>query len=129
MIRRGFWLTVGAVLGVTGYRRLTRIARMLTDPRTAGMPALPGTSPTAGPQMLAPRPRARSSVARVAAAARFVRDVREGMAEYRDLHRENPDPDPRGRTLEGRTLEAPGYPASSSDPAGSDVSQQGRREP
>ncbi len=30
MIRRGFWLATGAVLGVTGYRRATRLARMLT---------------------------------------------------------------------------------------------------
>ena len=27
MIRRLFWLIVGAVLGVTGYRRLTQLAR------------------------------------------------------------------------------------------------------
>ncbi len=30
MMRRGFWLTTGAVLGITGYRRATRLARSLT---------------------------------------------------------------------------------------------------
>ena len=105
MIRRGFWLAAGAVLGVTGYRRVTRLTRVLTIPRTPGIRSLPGTGPTAGPQLLAPRPPARSQVARAVATARFVRDVRDGMAEYRDLHRREPDSAPRGRTLEGRTLE------------------------
>ena len=50
-----------------------------------------------------------SSVARVVAAAKFVRDVRDGMAEYRDLH-------PRGDT--------PAPPETT----GSSESQQSRRE-
>jgi hypothetical protein len=124
MIRRGFWLTAGAVLGITGYRRVTRLASALAVPRAPGIRSLPGTGPTAGPQMLAPpaprrstaAPR-RSTAARVVAAARFVQDVRDGMAEYRDLHRDEPN---SGR--QSRTLESQGHPALS-------ASQQGPREP
>ena len=52
MIRRGFWLTLGAVLGVAGYRKAVSIARSLR-----------------------PAPRAN-------ALAEFAADVREGMALY-----------------------------------------------
>ena len=52
MIRRLFWLLLGAVLGVTGYRRATALARSLRP---------------------APRP---------SALAEFAADVREGMALY-----------------------------------------------
>jgi len=101
MIRRGFWLATGVVLGVTGYRRVTRLASVLIVPHTPGMQSLPGASPTAGPRMLAPPARRNSRASRIVAAARFVQDVRDGMAEYRDLHREEPDPAQRGRRLEG----------------------------
>ena len=117
MIRRGFWLTAGAVLGITGYRRVTRLASALAVPRAPGIRSLPGTVPTAGPQMLAPPAPRRSTAARVVAAARFVQDVRDGMAEYRDLHRDEPN---SGR--QSRTLESQGHPALS-------ASQQGPREP
>ena len=30
MIRRGFWLGAGAILGITGYRRVARLVRTLT---------------------------------------------------------------------------------------------------
>jgi hypothetical protein len=56
VIRRLFWLTLGAVLGVTGYRRATRLVRSL-----------------------APGPRARELT-------RFVGDVREGMDLYMERH-------------------------------------------
>ena len=52
MIRRLFWLMLGAVLGVTGYRKATALARALRP---------------------APRP---------SALAGFAADVREGMALY-----------------------------------------------
>jgi hypothetical protein len=124
MIRRGFWLAAGAVLGVTGYRRLTRLARILTVPRTPGLQSLPGPGSTARPQLMGPPARSRSQVTRAVAAARFVRDVRDGMAEYRELHRDEPDPASRGRTLESQS-----YEMLSSEPAGSGESQRGRREP
>jgi hypothetical protein len=56
VIRRLFWLTLGAVLGVTGYRRATRLVRSI-----------------------APGPRAREL-------SRFVGDVREGMELYMERH-------------------------------------------
>ena len=164
MIRRGFWLAAGAVLGVTGYRRVTRLARVLTVPRATATRAtatratatrsLLGTESAAGPRMLASPVRARSQVGRAVAAARFARDVREGMAEYRDLHRAEPDRSPRGhtpgnhtlrsrtlgsrtlgsrtleaRTLETRTLETQSYRTLAEEPAGPDQSTQSHREP
>jgi hypothetical protein len=52
MIRRLFWLGLGAVLGVTGYRKATALARSLRPaPRASGL-------------------------------AEFAADVREGMALY-----------------------------------------------
>jgi hypothetical protein len=118
MIRRGFWLLAGAALGVTGYRRATRLARALTGQSMLGAPAVtqqrsavrltaapragragraePGTAP---PRQPAPAPAGSTPAARIAAAAArasaaagFVRDVRDGMAEYWDLHRSEADP-------------------------------------
>jgi hypothetical protein len=58
VIRRGFWLVAGAVLGISGYRRLTRLVNAgKADRRAAG-------------------------------SAAFVRDVRAGMADYMDRHRD-----------------------------------------
>ena len=56
MIRRLFWLTLGGILGVTGYRRVTALARSL------------------------------SPVARAGELSRFAADVREGMALYAERH-------------------------------------------
>ncbi len=64
MIRRAFWLVTGAALGIAGYRRLTRAAKELLPRRE-----LPG----------------RSASTRTAS---FVGDVRAGMAEYMDRHRD-----------------------------------------
>ena len=56
MIRRLFWLVLGAVLGVTGYRKATALARSLRPaPRASGL-------------------------------AEFAADVREGMALYMERH-------------------------------------------
>ena len=65
MIRRLFWLIVGAVLGVTGYRRLTQLARSVR----------PGAA----------RRRRRTGTL-AGGAARFAHDVREGMELYMDRH-------------------------------------------
>jgi len=56
VIRRLFWLTLGAILGVTGYRRVTALARSI------------------------------SPVARAGELSRFAADVREGMALYSERH-------------------------------------------
>jgi hypothetical protein len=105
VIRRGFWLAAGAVLGVTGYRKATRLARAVVP---AGRPARPGvlTRPPEPPprrrppllltsrQVLRGAARAGRSAAQGAA---FARDVRDGMAEYLDRHAQG-----AGRTLESQ---------------------------
>ncbi|HUA42100.1 MAG TPA: hypothetical protein VMA32_11060 [Streptosporangiaceae bacterium] len=126
MIRRGFWLAAGAVLGITGYRKATRLARTLTGqgqqarsaavlPTAARASIVARQTRLALPARASARPgsRAASAVAGAAAAAGFVRDVRDGMAEYWDLHRGELD-----RTLGSR-----------SDRSSSGDSPQGHREP
>jgi hypothetical protein len=79
-MRRLFWLSAGAVLGVASYRKVTRLARTVS---AAGRPAAaPGNAWTDG-------------------AARFARDVRDGMELYADRH-----PGLTGRTLEGQQARA-----------------------
>jgi len=56
VIRRLFWLTLGAVLGVAGYRRLSALGRALPPPL------------------------------RLRELTRFASDVREGMALYAQRH-------------------------------------------
>ncbi|HUZ22214.1 MAG TPA: hypothetical protein VMV07_00455 [Streptosporangiaceae bacterium] len=82
MIRRAFWLVLGATLGVSGYRRARRLARALA-------PAARGPQPGAAPAARRPQLTGRRVLAGAARAGRstaegvaFVRDVREGMAEY-----------------------------------------------
>ena len=69
MIRRGFWLTIGAAAGIVGYRRVSAAGRRLSGRLTAG-----GTAGLA-----------RETV-------RFTRDVREGMELYSTRHSEPPGP-------------------------------------
>lgn len=103
MMRRGFWLLAGAVIGVTGYRKASRLARSFTG-RQAPARSSVGSARTALalPGRASARPAARhasrSSAMRVASAVSFVKDIRDGMAEYHDLHREE-----RDRTLESRS--------------------------
>jgi hypothetical protein len=77
MIRRLFWLLAGAGLGISGYRRLTRIFK-----------GLAGAS--------RPRPR------RLSGTAGFARDVRDGMDLYAEQQRLNIE---RRRATAGPTLE------------------------
>jgi hypothetical protein len=75
MIRRGFWLTAGAVTGIYGYRRVSAVGRRLSASLT------PGTRPGASGTSLTPR--ARAGMLRLARETyRFTRDVREGMELY-----------------------------------------------
>jgi len=92
-MRRGFWLATGAVLGVTGYRKATRLARTITNAPVAPRTLAPGGRATEARPAVPPSQRIR-------AAASFVRDVRAGMAEYRDLHRRQ-----LGRRLDSRSAE------------------------
>jgi hypothetical protein len=91
MIRRGIWMAVGAALGVAGYRRATRLARTLVPEGRRGAAGRPRAVP-AGQVVLRPRQlTGRRVLAGAALAGRgaaegaaFVRDVRDGMAEYLD---------------------------------------------
>jgi hypothetical protein len=72
MIRRGFWLTAGAVTGIWGYRRVAAVGRRVSASLTPG-----GTLKLAARETY-----------------RFTRDVREGMELYTARH-----PAPPGSTL------------------------------
>jgi hypothetical protein len=91
MIRRGFWLMVGAVGGIVGYRRVVALLPRGGDP--PGSPRARGGSPPPR-SPLAPRARgaARPPYPRaprrrwVRETIRFTRDVREGMDLYMVRH-------------------------------------------
>jgi hypothetical protein len=85
MMRRLSWMVAGALLGVTGYRRVSRLARAVTVGGRRG-----GT-------------RAHGSWAR--SAALFARDVRDGMELYTSRHSRL-----AGRTLEGQQTPAERLP-------------------
>ncbi|MBO0838062.1 MAG: hypothetical protein J2P28_21465, partial [Actinobacteria bacterium] len=115
MIRRGFWLVAGAVLGITAYRKVTRLAHSLASGGFAGPSPVVRPVPVARPapvggpsrvglaspgrlalgSMSSPAGRlrklegrqSRGGLATFVASARFARDVWTGMAEYWDLHR------------------------------------------
>ena len=95
MIRRLFWMIAGALLGVTGYRRVSRLARAVAVGRRRGEARgrprgrdLPRGNRAHGDRTH--RYGARS-------VALFARDVRDGMELYTDRH-----PRLAGRTLEGQ---------------------------
>ncbi len=100
MIRRGFWLTAGAVTGIWGYRRVAAAGRRLSASLTPG-----GTLELAGPDTrasLGSRRARRGAVALARETYHFTRDVREGMELYTSRHQA-----PAGSTLSaGRTLAA-----------------------
>jgi len=89
MIRRLFWLVLGAVVGIAGYRRASRAARTLLRNgslvgrvgRRAARPVLPHSASSALTQQA-------SGGSATSGTAAFVRDVRAGMAEYLDRHRD-----------------------------------------
>ena len=108
MIRRGFWLVTGAAIGVTGYRKVTKLGRMLTgqqgvaqlSPAPARRPisAMPagadrGATTTPWPVRLAAGTRL---------AAGFIRDVRDGMADYRARNAEDGAARPAGQDGAGQ---------------------------
>jgi hypothetical protein len=98
VIRRLFWVSVGALAGVSGYRRVSRLAR------AAGIGGRSGAGR-----------RSRTGLDWARGAALFARDVHEGMELYADRH-------PR---LAGRTLE--GQRARAQRPQGTDPGEQRRR--
>ena len=73
MIRRISWLAIGAVLGITGYRRLTRAAKSLLPAGDALVPLsrrTAGADRPGGPRDAAPVPELRHSSAMSAPAWR-----------------------------------------------------------
>jgi hypothetical protein len=109
VIRRGFWLTAGAVTGIVAYRRASAVGRQISGRLNLG-PSLDAASSRAAPASRAGRaagtgvgpPKPLISVRRTRRAAiraaretyRFTRDVREGMDLYMARHS-----DPAGSTL------------------------------
>ena len=103
MIRRGFWLTAGAVTGIYGYRRVSAIGQRLSASLAPEARLAPGTSPrTAGPRPASPwagpafsvRQARRGALRLARETYRFTRDVRDGMEVYRLAH-----PEPAGSTV------------------------------
>ena len=87
MIRRGFWLTAGAVSGIYGYRRVCAVGRRLSATLTPGASLTPGGSLTTGGSVKPQVRSARTGALRLAKQTyRFTRDVREGMELYRLAH-------------------------------------------
>jgi hypothetical protein len=95
MIRRVFWMIAGALLGVTGYRRVSRLARaVVAGGRRGEAPGRPGGRDLPRSSR-AHGDRTRRYGAR--SVALFARDVRDGMELYTDRH-----PRLAGRTLGGQ---------------------------
>jgi hypothetical protein len=98
MIRRGFWLAAGAVLGVAGYRRATRLVDGLTRTVTVGQPRPDRQGRAGADNQVAPfgrggavsrqesAHRKATTAARIGSAVGFAQDVRDGVAEYLELH-------------------------------------------
>ena len=75
MIRRGFWLAVGAAGGIFGYRRVSSLARQVSQTL--------GTRPTSQNRRSGFAPVKRHWTRET---IRFARDVREGMDVYSARH-------------------------------------------
>jgi hypothetical protein len=109
MIRRGFWLAVGAAGGIIGYRRVSSIGRQLSAtlspaaPRGDAAPAGnvapsnrpgPAAAGRPGPPLSgrARRGLVRGTIRFTRDARMFSRDVREGMDLYLVRHRAQGSP-------------------------------------
>ena len=111
MIRRGFWLTAGAVTGIWGYRRVAAAGRRLSASLTPGG-SLKLADPSTRARLTSGQAR-RGAVALARETYHFTRDVREGMELYMARHQA-----PAGSTLStdrtlatDRTLSADRTPA------------------
>jgi hypothetical protein len=114
VIRRGFWLAVGAATGIYGYRRVSAVGRRLSASLNPAEPAAALTPSARSAQSAQSARSARSAQsARLARRGgrgaiglaretyRFTRDVREGMDLYMARHSA-----PAGSTLGAQ--DAPG---------------------
>jgi hypothetical protein len=109
VIRRGFWLTTGAVTGIVAYRRVSAVGRRVSaslNPRASLNPGAslnhgaslnPGSSPraaglTAGTRarpakpLFSVRSTRRTAIRAARETYRFTRDVRDGMELYMARH-------------------------------------------
>ena len=120
MIGRFCWLVAGAVLGVTGYRRASRLMRSIR-PGNLARQALPAIRPGAPAARLAGPAAARHGGGD--RLAPFARDVRDGMAIYLDRHSGQPGP-----TLEGLQAAArlTGHPGTGGRYPDTDNAKDGR---
>jgi hypothetical protein len=100
MIRRGFWVLLGATGGIMGYRRVTALGRQLSETISPARPAKPakpvssvtgnaGTADQSAAKLnraaltrQARRGLIRGTIRFTRDARRFSRDVREGMDLY-----------------------------------------------
>jgi hypothetical protein len=84
MIRRGFWLAVGAAGGIMGYRRVSALGRQLSGTLSPAAPS-PSGGDAQSRQALSRQARrglVRGTIRFTRDARRFGRDVREGMDLY-----------------------------------------------
>jgi hypothetical protein len=97
MIRRGFWLTTGAVTGVVAYRRVSAVGRRVsaslnlgTSPKATGRTAATslraGTGGGQQKPLFSVRRARRTAIRATRETYRFTRDVREGMELYMARH-------------------------------------------
>ncbi|HLK74549.1 MAG TPA: hypothetical protein VKU77_12970 [Streptosporangiaceae bacterium] len=80
MIRRGFWLAVGAASGIYGYRRVSAVGRRLSASLNPAPPAALGQGPRSAQSAR------RAAIKAARETYRFTRDVREGMDLYTERH-------------------------------------------
>ena len=96
MIRRGFWLAVGAASGIYGYRRVSAVTRRLSASLNPGHHAEPGAaltrSATSARSSRGAQTARRTAIRAARETYRFSRDVREGMDLYMARHSELPGP-------------------------------------
>jgi hypothetical protein len=89
MIRRGFWLVVGATGGIIGYRRAASLGRTLSGTlmldRSANASPERKSRPASRKRKVG-RGLARGTIRLTRDARRFNRDVREGMDLYLARH-------------------------------------------
>jgi hypothetical protein len=100
VIGRLGWLAAGAVLGVTGYRRASRLARSIRPGNLArqALPAIRPGTPAA----------ARRAAGERRGIAPFVHDVRDGMEIYLDRHSGQLGPTLEGQQAAARPTGQPG---------------------
>jgi hypothetical protein len=84
MIRRGFWLVVGATGGIMGYRRVSSLGRQLSGTLSPAAPRPSGGDAQSRKALSrdARRGLVRGTIRFTRDARRFGRDVREGMDLY-----------------------------------------------